>query len=294
MEGKKVSVRKIFKELFGVIFSRDMERIFWPLCAVSGLNWILAIFSQFFSTGLKGDHFGKGVILTVWWIILLILGAWMFLFELRIISEGIDKKDVNWREAVTFANKNLVRSIGMAMILFVLGMLLTVIFGVVGTLIGLGVSVVNPKLAVVISGLFALIGIICLLYISFRLVFAPYHVFLGDRPVITGMVESWQASKERFWLIVRLLLSVLVCVVLLSLIGYGVGVVVGALLSLLHKVIGILVGGIIYVGVQPFILSMMMGSVYLLYRELMVREDLSGREGVGISDTIDSAASGES
>ena len=294
MEGKKVSVRKIFKELFGVIFSRDMERIFWPLCAVSGLNWILAIFSQFFSTGLKGGHFGKEVILMVWWIILLILGAWMFLFELRIISEGIDKKDVNWREAVTFANKNLVRSIGMAMILFVLGMLLTVIFGVVGTLIGLGVSVVNPKLAVVISGLFALIGIICLLYISFRLVFAPYHVFLGDRPVITGMVESWQASKERFWLIVRLLLSVLVCVVLLSLIGYGVGVVVGALLSLLHKVIGILVGGIIYVGVQPFILSMMMGSVYLLYRELMVREDLSGREGVGISDTIDSAASGES
>lgn len=294
MSGKEVSLRSVFSDVFGVIFSRDVQRIYWPLCVISAFNWFLAVVSRFFFEGTGGGNLGKGVIFTIWWIILLILGSWVFLFELRIVSEGIGKRDVNWREAVTFANRNLLRSIGMGIILFLLGMLLMIIFGVISAAIGLGLSIVSAKLGMIISGLLVLIGIICILYIGVRLILAPYHVFLGERPVITGMVESWQASRERFWLIVMLVLSVLVCVVLVSLIVYGMGAVVGVLLSLLHKVIGVLVGGIIYVGFQPFILCFMIGAFYLLYKKVMVREEIGEGEGFGISDAAESADSGQS
>ncbi len=291
---KGVSVRKIFGDVFGIVFSRDLQKIYWPLCVISGFNWVLAVVSRFFFEGTGGSNLGKEIIFTIWWIILLILGSWMFLFELKIVCEGIDKKDVSWREAVTFANKNLLRSIGMGMILFLLGMLLMIIFGIMSAAIGLGLSMVSAKLGVIISGLLVFMGIICIIYVGVRLVLAPYHIFIGDRPVITGMVESWQASRERFWLIVRLVLSVLVCSVLVSLIVYGMGAVVGVLLSLLHKVIGVLVGGIIYVGFQPFILCFTIGTVYLLYKNLMVEEEIGEEEGSGNSGATESTEFGQS
>ncbi len=296
MDTKVISCRKIMGRVFSLIFSRDIQKFYWPLWVAGLLSWIWGQGSRAVLPTFAKDKTLITFLSAIWIVLGLLVGTYLFLFELMIVSEVIDGKEVDWRESIKFAGKNLIRGIGMEIIFFVFMVGVGAIFSLLSMLMGGALSVVNAKLGVIVGSIPVLLGVAFIIYLSLRLGLSVYHIFLGNRPVIVGLIECWKIMKGRVWVLFKLLVLSFICVFLALGIAYLVGIFSGIIAGTISKIIGILVSGVIVVSVHPIATILAMGPFYLLYSEIMLAQTgdgEDGRENIGSTETVDSTGSGD-
>ncbi len=274
---KRISTVEIMKEVFDFIFSERMKRIYWPLWFLP-LMAVVLMFLWMVGAGLVRNIPAVGLLLLgIAAVLALVWTAWVVLFELRLVGGAVDGEEIDWITAVGFANKNLLRAIGLGFILMGLVPVVMAIGIVLIILLTGAVASVNTTL----GGLLALFSIVFVVffvfYILVRLTLAPYHVFVGNCPVLSGIVEAWRKMKGYNWAMFRL-------IILVSLASLGINVVLWILTAIVHllfgkiKVLSGLIDLLLYLWLQPYLIVVMIAPFYIFYEKLMM--EAGEEEGV--------------